>query len=294
MKKCTQKDRYDMRVLVTGSEGQLGYDVIKLLEMGNIACKGVDKKDFDLLDEAAVKAFVKEYKPDVVVHCAAYTAVDNAEDEKEVCHAVNAVGTKFIAEACRLNDAKMMYISTDYVFPGNGSDPYEVSDITGPSNYYGLSKWQGEEAVRNTLDGHFILRISWVFGKNGHNFVKTMLKLSETRTELGVVADQIGSPSYTVDLAELILEMIKTDKFGTYHASNEGYCSWYDFACEIFSLSEKSVKVNPIGSDEFPSKVKRPLNSRLSKESLDRAGFKRLPRWENALSRYIEELKATD
>lgn len=278
-----------MKVLVTGVKGQLGFDVCKELDKRNIENKGIDRDDCDITDEQAVLSYIKNYAPDVVVHCAAYTAVDRAEDEKEICYNVNVKGTEYIARACKEIDAKMVYISTDYVFEGTGDKAYEVNDKTSPNNTYGLTKYQGEEEVKNILDKYFIIRISWVFGINGNNFINTMVKLGETRSELNVVADQIGSPAYTHDLAPLICDMIETEKYGIYHATNEGYCSWADLAEYIFSVTGQKVLVHHIKSEEYPAKASRPKNSRLSKASLDNAGFKRLPDWQDAVKRYINE-----
>lgn len=278
-----------MKVLVTGVKGQLGFDVCKELDRRKIENKGIDREDCDITDEKAVYDYIKNYAPDVVVHCAAYTAVDRAEDEKEICYNINVNGTKYIANACKEIDAKMVYISTDYVFEGTGDKAYEVNDKISPNNTYGLTKYQGEEMVRNILDKYFIIRISWVFGINGNNFINTMMKLGESRSELNVVADQIGSPTYTHDLAPLICDMIETEKYGIYHATNEGYCSWADFAEYIFSVTGQKVLVHHIKSEEYPTKASRPKNSRLSKASLDNAGFKRLPDWQDAVKRYIDE-----
>lgn len=278
-----------MKVLVTGVKGQLGFDVCRELDRRNIENKGIDRDDCDITDEQAVLSYIKNYAPDVVVHCAAYTAVDRAEDEKEICYNVNVKGTEYIARACKEIDAKMVYISTDYVFEGTGDKAYEVQDNTAPDNTYGITKYQGEEAVRKILSKYFIIRISWVFGINGNNFINTMMKLGESRSELNVVADQIGSPTYTYDTAPLICDMIATEKYGTYHATNEGYCSWADLAEYIFSVTGQKVLVHHIKSEEYPTKASRPKNSRLSKASLDNAGFKRLPDWQDAVKRYINE-----
>lgn len=277
-------------ILVTGVNGQLGYDVIRVLNERGIECIGVGRNDFDVTDEMAVKNYISRLKPEAVIHCAAYTAVDKAEDEVELCEKVNANGTKFIAEACRNIEAKMLYISTDYVFPGNGDKPYETDDATGPLGVYGKTKLDGEKAVINTIDKYFIVRISWVFGKNGKNFVKTMLNIGKDKESVNVVCDQIGSPTYTCDLAQLICDMIKTNRYGIYHASNEGFCSWADFAEEIFKCAGYKTNVNHISTSEYPTKAVRPLNSRLSKKSLDNAGFKRLPHWKDAVKRYIDEI----
>lgn len=277
-----------MKVLVTGVDGQLGYDVIKKLQIQNIECLGVDIDDFDITDKNQVNEYVSNYSPDVVVHCAAYTAVDKAEDEKELCQKINVTGTQNIADVCREIDAKMVYISTDYVFDGEGEKPFEVTDTPNPINFYGQTKYEGELTVQNTLHKYFIVRISWAFGINGRNFVKTMLKLGRERDEISVVADQVGSPTYTYDLAKLVIEMIKTDKFGIYHATNEGYCNWYEFTCEIFKQAGIDVKVNPIKTEEYPTKAKRPKNSRLSKDSLQY--FNKLPSWEQAVTEFLKRL----
>lgn len=278
-----------MKVLVTGVKGQLGFDVCREFDKRNIENKGIDKDDCDITDENAVLDYIKSYAPDVVVHCAAYTAVDRAEDEKEICYNINVKGTEYIARACKEIDAKMVYISTDYVFEGVGETAYEVQDKAAPNNTYGITKYQGEEAVRKILDKYFIIRISWVFGINGNNFINTMMKLGETRSELSIVADQIGSPTFTYDLSPLICDIIATDKYGIYHATNEGYCSWADLAEYIFSVTGQKVLVHHIKSEEYPVKASRPKNSRLSKASLDNAGFKRLPDWKDAVKRYINE-----
>ena len=278
-----------MKVLVTGVKGQLGFDVCNELTKRGIENKGIDRNDCDITDEQSVHNYIKNYAPDVVVHCAAYTAVDKAEDEKEICYNVNVNGTKYIAHICKEINAKMVYISTDYVFEGTGDKAYEVNDKISPNNTYGLTKYQGEEEVRNILDKYFIIRISWVFGINGNNFINTMVKLGESRSELNVVANQIGSPTYTYDLAPLICDMIETEKYGIYHATNEGYCSWADFAEYIFSVTGQKVIVHHIKSEEYPTKASRPKNSRLSKAGLDKAGFKRLPEWKDAVKRYIKE-----
>lgn len=281
-----------MKILVTGVKGQLGYDVIKEFKKRNIDCCGADIDDFDITDFEATSKFIKGYHPDAVIHCSAYTAVDKAEDNLEICKAVNSEGPRNIASVCKEIDAKMVYISTDYVFPGSGDNAYEVDDPTGPLGVYGQTKLDGELAVKELLSKYFIVRISWVFGRNGNNFVKTMLKLGRERSEVNVVCDQIGSPTYTADLAPLLCDMVVTEKYGTYHATNEGYCSWAEFAYEIFKIAGYKTKVNFIPTYEYPTRAKRPLNSRMSKKSLDEAGFKRLPSWQDALRRYIEEIGA--
>lgn len=280
-----------MKVLVTGVGGQLGHDVCKVLTARGIPHTGVDIADFDITDAQATMDFISNYVPDAVIHCSAYTAVDKAEGELALVRKVNADGPRNIAAACKAANAKMLYVSTDYVFPGTGEHFYEVDDPTGPLGAYGETKLAGELAVKELLDRYFIVRISWVFGENGNNFVKTMLRLSETKEEIGVVCDQIGSPTYTADLAPLLCDMVMTDKFGTYHATNEGVCSWADFAEAIFAAAGKQVRVNHIPTSAYPTKAARPLNSRMSKQSLDAAGFARLPDWKDALSRYMQEIK---
>ncbi len=282
---------FSIKVLVTGVKGQLGYDVVKRLNKLGIENIGVDIDDFDITSEKQTEEYIENYKPDVVVHCAAYTAVDKAEDDKEKCYSINVEGTRNIVAGCKQIDAKMVYISTDYVFDGEGVEAQLEDKSTDPVNYYGYCKEQGEKVVRELLEKHFVIRTSWVYGKNGNNFVKTMLKLAETRDELNIINDQIGTPTYTPDLAVLICDVLQTIKYGTYHGVNEAYCSWYDFAIAIFKKAGIEMKVNPILTSEYPTKAKRPLNSRLSKEKLDENGFKRLPKWEDALSRYFIELQ---
>ena len=276
-----------MKVLVTGANGQLGYDVVKELQIQNIECCGATRKDFDLVDFEATEKFIVNYMPDVVIHCAAYTAVDKAEDEQGLCHLINASATENIAYICKKINAKMVYISTDYVFDGEKEGFYEVDDVPKPINVYGKTKLLGEQAVQRILDKYFIVRISWVFGEHGNNFVKTMLKIGKERKEINVVADQYGSPTYTADLALLLIEMIKTDKYGIYHATNEGICSWAEFAEEIFKIAKLDVKVNHITTAEYQTRAKRPMNSRLSKNSLKVNDFRVLENWRNALNKYI-------
>lgn len=280
-----------MKVLVTGVGGQLGFDVMKVLKARNIECIGADIKEFDITDFDATKAFITKEMPDAVIHCSAYTNVNKAEEDIEVCEKVNVDGPSNIAKVCKEINAKMVYISTDYVFPGTGEAFYEVDDPTGPSSMYGKTKLDGELAVKAELEKYFIVRISWVFGVNGNNFIKTMLKLSETHDELQVVNDQIGSPTYTADLAPLLCDMIETEKYGTYHATNEGICSWADFAKAIFEKAGCKTKVNAIPTSEYKAAgAPRPLNSRMSKEKLVQNGFSKLPTWEDALDRYLKEL----
>ncbi len=280
-----------MKVLVTGVKGQLGYDVVKRLTQLGIECKGVDIDDFDLTDENAVMNGICSYSPDVVVHCAAFTAVDKAEDMRDICYNVNVIGVRNVAKACKKLDAKMIYISTDYVFNGQGTAYFEPDDKKEPINYYGETKSLGEDEVTSLLTKFFIVRISWVFGINGANFIKTMIRLSKEKPELNVVSDQIGSPTYTWDLSVLLCDMLQTEKYGIYHATNEGLCSWAEFASEIMVEAGLSMKINAITSDQYPSKAKRPFNSRMSKAKLAENGFALLPDWHDALKRYIIELK---
>lgn len=276
-----------MKILVTGFNGQLGYDVVRKISSDD-ECIGVDIQDFDITDKAQTMEYIKNYRPDAVVHCAAYTAVDKAEDDAENCYKVNVIGTKNIAEACKEINAKMLYVSTDYVYGGKGNEPIEPTAQTDPQNVYGRTKLEGEEAVKSILDKHFIVRTSWVFGINGNNFVKTMLRLADDRDSLNVVDDQFGSPTYTPDLAELIIKMISTSHYGTYNATNENFCSWAEFAAEIMKLGNKKTKINPIPSSGYPTRATRPLNSRLSKDCIEQFG--RLPDWQDALRRYFVEM----
>lgn len=280
-----------MRILVTGYSGQLGYDVVLEGKKRGFDMIGVGQKELDITQEEQVQNYIHTAKPDVIIHCAAYTAVDNAEDNKEACFDVNVNGTKYLAAAAKSVNAKFIYISTDYVFEGTGTEPFTEEDAANPVGYYGLTKYEGEKAVQRLLDKYFIVRISWVFGINGNNFIKTMLRLAETRSELNVVGDQYGSPTYTFDLAKLLLDMAETEKYGVYHASNEGFITWADFAKEIFQVAGKDVKVNSITTEEYPTKAVRPKNSRMSKDKLEKNGFTRLPAWQDALTRYIAELQ---
>jgi len=279
-----------MKLLVTGVKGQLGYDVVKEAEKRGVEAVGVDIDEMDITDAKQVHEVITKGGYDAVVHCAAWTAVDKAEDMEEACRKVNKEGTENIAQVCEALDIPIMYFSTDYVFNGQGSEPWKEYDEKAPLNVYGQTKYEGELAVEK-LAKHFIIRIAWVFGKNGNNFIKTMLRLGKERGAVSVVNDQIGSPTYTYDLAKLVLDMIQSDKYGTYHATNEGICSWYEFACEIFKQAGMNVQVTPVSSDEFPTKAKRPCNSRMNKTELDRNGFDRLPTWQDALHRYLKELE---
>lgn len=278
------------KILVTGASGQLGHDVVGELKRRGLVYDAPTSEEMDITDQDSVSDWIGTACPQAVIHCAAYTAVDKAEDEADLCKRVNAEGTRNIARACHDVGAKMVYISTDYVFDGSGSEPWETGDKTGPLNVYGASKLAGEQMVRAILDEYFIVRISWVFGKNGNNFVKTMLRIGESRNALNVVADQWGAPTYTKDLAPLLCDMVQTEKYGTYHATNEGVTNWAEFAKEIFRQAHIDCTVHPISTAEYPTKAVRPLNSRLSKRSLDDHGFTRLPDWKDALARYLGEI----
>ena len=297
-----------MKVLVTGVGGQLGYDVVNELVERNFQTVGSDILDnaningkasyiqLDITDREKVEHVITEINPDAVIHCAAWTAVDLAEDEDKQAKvfAINADGTRYIAEACKKIDCKMVYISTDYVFDGQGTEPWqEDCKDYAPLNVYGKSKLQGELAVAETLEKYFIVRIAWVFGLNGNNFIKTMLNVGKRFPELRVVNDQIGTPTYTFDLARLLVDMVETEKYGYYHATNEGgYISWYDFACEIFKQAGYETKVTPVTTAEYGlSKAARPFNSRLGKDKLLKNSFIPLPDWKNALSRYLKTLE---
>ena len=279
-----------MRILVTGVKGQLGHDVMNELEKRGHTGIGVDIEEMDITDPAACENVIKEADVEAVIHCAAYTAVDAAEDNIELCTRVNAYGTENIARVCEKLNLKMMYISTDYVFDGTGTRAWEPDDERHPLNAYGMSKYEGELAVTGHVKKFFIARIAWVFGVNGKNFIKTMLRLGKENGAVSVVNDQIGSPTYTYDLAVLLVDMVETEKYGFYHATNEGLCSWYEFAQEIFRQAGMEVKVTPVSSAEFKAKAKRPSNSRMNKEKLTLNGFKRLPSWQDALERYLKEI----
>lgn len=278
-----------MKILITGATGQLGWDVMKALKRRSINCRGIGSKELDITDREAVMQYIRTYRPDAVIHCAAYTAVDKAEDEPELCRKVNADGTAYIAEACKLVDAKMVYISTDYVFGDDGDRPHEVDDSPHPLNVYGQTKWEGEEAVRHILQKYFIVRISWVFGEHGNNFVKTMLRLGKERKEISVVADQFGAPTYTADLAPLLCDMVMTEKYGTYHACNSGCCSWAEFAQEIFRAAGMDVKVIPIKTEAYPVKARRPKNSRMNIYRLMQNDFRAIEDWKVAVEKYLKQ-----
>lgn len=275
-----------MKVLVTGVKGQLGYDVVKDLEKRGHQPIGVDRDEMDLMDNEAIRTFIMNLKPEAIIHCAAYTAVDKAEEEVETCYQINAEAVKVISECAKELDVKLIYISTDYVFDGTKEGEYVETDVPNPINVYGASKLKGEQYVQTLLEKYYIVRISWVFGVNGNNFIKTMRRLGSERDELNIINDQVGSPTYTADLAPLLVDMMETDKYGIYHATNEGTCSWYEFAKEIFKQSGIEVKVNPITTDQYPTAAKRPMNSKMSKQKLKQENFRLLSNWKSALERY--------
>ncbi len=281
-----------MKVLVTGVKGQLGYDVMKVLDKRGHEGIGVDVEEMDITDEAAVKRVIGEVHPDAIVHCAAYTAVDAAEDNEELARKINVDGTEYIAKIAADIDAKMIYLSTDYVFNGEGDTPFEPDDPNKePLNIYGQTKYEGELAVQKHLTKYYIVRISWVFGVNGKNFVKTMLRVGRDIGVAKVVDDQVGSPTYTADLAELLVDMCEREEYGVYHATNEGECSWYEFTKEIYKQAGLEVDLTPCKSGEFPVKAKRPSNSRMSKDKLTLHGFNRLPAWKDALKRFLQTIE---
>ena len=276
-----------MKVLVTGVKGQLGYDVVKDLKKRGHEPIGVDREEMDLMDNDAIFEFIMNTRPEAIIHCAAYTAVDKAEEEVEVCYQVNAEATKVIAECAQELDITLIYISTDYVFDGTKEGDYVETDLPNPINVYGASKLLGEQYIQQLLEKYYIVRISWVFGENGNNFIKTMRRLGSERDELNIIHDQVGSPTYTADLAPLLVDMMETNNYGIYHATNEGTCSWFEFANEIFKQSNIEVKTNPITTDQYPTAAKRPMNSRMSKDKLTEFGFALLPSWEEALNNYL-------
>ncbi|MBR0113209.1 MAG: dTDP-4-dehydrorhamnose reductase [Clostridia bacterium] len=276
-----------MKVIVTGAKGQLGTDVTALLKERGIDVFPLDIPEYDITDSESVKKAFDEFSPDAVIHLAAFTAVDKAESDRETCRRVNVTGTENIARLCSERNIKILYTSTDYVFGGEGEEFYETDSPKAPLNYYGETKLLGEQAVERMCEKHFIVRISWVFGPCGKNFVYTMMRLGAEKDEIRVVDDQVGSPTYTRDLAPLMCDMIQSEKYGVYHATNEGVCSFAEFADEIMKAASLKAKIIPITSDEYPSAAKRPHNSRLSKKSLDEAGFSRLPGWQDAVERFV-------
>lgn len=287
-----------MKYLITGASGQLGYDVKRELLSRSVAESDIATPraaEMDITDAQAVENYVKNFQPTVIIHCAAYTDVDGAESDAETCRKVNVDGTENLVAAAQKVDAKIIYISTDYVFDGENPEPYETIDLANPQSVYGQTKYKGELAVQK-YPKHFIVRTAWVFGINGRNFVKTMLKVANGRTEVSVVDDQIGSPTYTVDLAKFLVDLSESDKYGTYHATNEGFCSWAEFTEEIYRAAGIDTKVKKVSTDEYVaiagrSQAKRPHYSKLSKACIENNGFRRLPSWQDATKRYIAELK---
>lgn len=276
-----------MKVVVTGVGGQLGTEVLdQLIQRGHQAI-GLTLQDLDITREEDVNEVFHHIQPDAVIHCAAYTAVDLAQEEQEAAYQVNVLGTRYLAKACATCHAKFLYVSTEYVFSGAGEKPWTVNDVVDPQNIYGKTKAAGEAEVVQAISQYFIVRTSWVVGIHGKNFVKTMLNLGKKNDQVRVVTDQIGSPTFTFDLAKLLIDMVETNRYGYYHASNEGYCSWYEFALEIFRQAKIDVTVNPVESSEFPTKAVRPKNSRMDKSCLDQNGFQRLPDWRESLNRYL-------
>ena len=280
-----------MRVLVTGAKGQLGRDLMNELKRQGLEGIGVDVEEMDITDPEKCRSVIGQAGADAVIHCAAYTAVDAAEDQAELCRKINGEGTRNVAEACRDAGVKLMYISTDYVFDGEGTRPWEPDDERAPLNVYGQTKYEGELAIEELLDRYYIIRIAWVFGAAGKNFIKTMLRLGREKGAVSVVNDQVGSPTYTYDLARLLVDMVQTEHYGRYHATNEGECIWYEFACEIFRQAGLEVQVTPVSSEAFAAKAKRPANSRMSKEKLTEKGFVRLPDWQDALKRFLKVIE---
>ena len=278
-----------MKILVTGIKGQLGYDVVKALKLRGHQPIGVDREEMDLMNDNMIQDFIMNLKPEAIIHCAAYTAVDQAEEEVEICYQINAEAVRVIAECAKALDIVMIYISTDYVFDGTKESEYVETDTPNPINVYGASKLKGEQYVQQLLKKFYIVRISWVFGINGKNFIKTMQRLGNEHDELNIIHDQVGSPTYTADLASLLVDMIETNRYGIYHATNEGYCSWYEFAAEIFKQSQLDVTLHPITTDQYKTKAKRPLNSKMSKQKLSDYGFHRLPTWQEALKNYLNQ-----
>lgn len=274
-------------ILVTGSKGQLGSELVKQLNNSHYEYKGADINDFDITKREETISFITRVKPTLVIHCAGYTLVDKSEDNKDICMAVNYEGTRNIVQACKETNAKLIFITTDYIFDGKKLTPYEIDDTPNPLNFYGMAKMLGENYVKGAMENYFIVRISWLFGHAHNNFVETMIKLGNQNSVINVVDDQIGSPTYTYDVAKLIISLGLTQKYGVYHATNEGFCSWADFAGEIMYQMNIPCRINPIKTDEYGSKAVRPKNSRLSKKSLVEKGFSLLPPWQDALSRYI-------
>lgn len=277
-------------ILVTGAKGQLGFDVVKELNKRGYYPIGIDRDKMDLVNNEEVQRVLTELNPKAIIHCGAYTAVDKAEEESGTCFQINAEATKVIAEYAKQQNIKLIYISTDYVFDGTKVGEYVETDSPNPVNVYGASKLKGEQYVQQLLEKYFIIRISWVFGINGENFIKSIIRLSESRDKLHIISDQIGSPTATADLAPLLITMLETEKYGIYHVTNEGFCSWFEFAQEIFLRNKIEIQAYPIDSSMYPVKAKRPMNSKMSKNKLVKSGFSKLPTWKESLKNYCKEL----
>ena len=280
-----------MKVLVTGADGQLGHDVVKVLQEQNINVIACNRGILDITDESACYTIIQQHMPEIIVHCAAYTAVDQAEQNVVEAYRVNAAGTRNITVAAEQIGAKLIYMSTDYVFDGFTTSPYHEYDNTNPLSVYGKSKRAGEVLVQTLSSRYFIVRTSWVFGLQGNNFVKTMIKLAAERKELNVVHDQIGSPTYTLDLAHFISLLMNTERYGIYHVSNDGSCSWYEFACEIMRLIGKEITIMPCTTEDFPRPAPRPKHSTMASYSLQYNQFSILPHWKDALVRFLAEYR---
>ena len=279
-----------MRVLVTGASGQLGYDCVQCLMAQGVVCCGVDREDFDLTDEQAVSTYIQTWKPDAIIHCGAYTHIDRAETQPEVCVTVNGMGTMNIVRAALRVNAKLLYVSADYVFAGNDEEPYTTSSQLCPANVYGVSKVQGEEAVRSLMQKYFIVRTGWLYSLRGNNVVRQILRAAHGHSEIAAENDQIGSPTFTEDLAELLCRMIMTQRYGVYHATNEGYCSLAELAEAILKRCGSRCRVKPVATEHHPHEARRSCNLRLDMSSLDAAGFPHLPHWQNALERFLDQL----
>lgn len=277
-------------IVITGNNGQLGYDIEKVCKARDLSYLGIDINELDITNKDAVQSFFNENKIETFIHCAAFTAVDVAEDNPELCYKVNTEAVKYLVDACKEHDVKFIFISTDYVFSGQKEGIYQPEDKTSPLSVYGKSKADAEAYIQEQLEKYYIVRISWAFGLNGKNFVRTMLRLGKERASISVVSDQIGSPTYTKDVAPLLVDMAQTEKYGVYHATNEGYCSWADFTRYIFTKANLSTDVKDILTIDYPTKATRPINSRLAKDKLELMGFNRLPSWQSAVDRYLQEL----
>lgn len=281
-------------ILITGANGQLGQDIVKECQKRKIDHLAATRQVVNLTNATQIHEFFSARHIDAVIHCAAYTMVDKAEDEKDLCLEVNFEGTKLISDECKKRNIKFLFVSTDYVFDGLGEKPYEIQDPTHPSSVYGLSKKLAEDHIIQNLTQYYIVRIPWLFGLHGNNFIKTMLRIGKERPDVKVVDDQIGSPTYTKDLAPLFVDLVQSGKYGIYHASNEGFCSWADLADYVFRKSNYTTTVTRVASQEYPTKAKRPKNSRLSKNSLVEEGFGLLPPWQDAVDRFLKELENPD